>query len=194
MYSDPCSEVSTKKYIFENNTVETTTNYSQQPSANIFSKKFTKLILRTSVRPGDENTQNEIISARESFRNGHALHGDFDTVRTENRRSKTYFVGNSGTIPWVFTKAIYWIIALLGLSIVHRLFIYIYIGHVSYKVKKCVFTPESTQSHDPVEDTSSPPPPYTTVMAMPPTPPPDYDTVCPLGENTTNEYEMTPLK
>ena len=170
-----------------------TTNYTEEPSQNMFNRKFTKLTIHTSVHPADENTQNEIISGRESFRNGHVRHGDSYQIRTENQTSKTYFVGNSGTIPWIFKGAIYWLFALLGLSIVHRLFIYIYIGHMRYEVQKCVFTPESTQSQGPPQDTSIPPPPYTTVVAMPPTPPPDYNTVCPLGE-VSNMHEMTPLK
>ena len=211
--TDYCS--TSEVHTFQNSNVETTNNYREEPSENMFKKKFTKLSIKITVHPGDQHTQDEIISSRKRCLERHLRHGAYK-IQTQNHLEISYFVGNTETIPFMFSPAIYWIFGWAGMSLLYRLFIYIYVGHVRYKIRKRVFkldvpnTPERErqaavpQSQDTGLPSSvvpfpnlvlnteesrppSPPPPYVTV-STPPTQPQDYDAVCTQFDNG---YEMT---
>ena len=187
----------------------------------MFKRQFTKLDIEITVKPGDEHTQNEIIYHRERFRSSQVRGGcTYRKLKTDNRMEFSYFVGNTGTIPLILAPALYWLFALLGHSLFYRFFVYVYIGHVRYKVKKRVFelelvpptAPSQSMMTEEISNAAagsleppsytvkpsshsqqgppSPPPSYFRVVSTP-SPPPDYHTVCFQPGARVESYDMS---
>ena len=194
--------------MFGSKNVEISTNYWEAPSERMFKEKFTKLKIQVTINPGDRFTQDEMIRNREQFLELHSGHEAQQTVKTHNHTVLTYFVGDNKVVSRIFTRTIYWIFALLGLSLPYRWFVFFTVGHVDFRIKKRVFKPDVLQCTTPplllpliptapmdsslMEFQTPSPPPSPSPSSLPQsTPPPDYNTACSLLFQNKFEQETS---
>ena len=186
----------TSVYTFSSTNVERSTNYGE-PSLNLFSKRYTKLNVQVTVRPGDTETQEEMMENRRQLKQQHRGHDTRRSLQIVNRKAESFLVSDNDTTPWIFHPFFYWCFALLGLSVPYRWCLYYTVGHIRFQIQKTVFhetqlptTPNpplggetstgvlATQSQVATASTREHP----LQLTPPRTPPPAYETVCPKFE------------
>ena len=165
------------------------TNYGE-PSSDLFKKRYTKLNIEVVVRPGDIETQQEMIQNRRQVKEQHRGHDSRHNFQTVNRKTMRLFVSDNDTTPWIFHPVIYWCFALLGLSLPYRWYLYCSVGHIRFHIQKRVFREEQLPTL-PSPSLGEPstralagegevPPKEHPLQSTPPgPPPPTYDIVCP---------------
>ena len=191
---ETCKETSV--YIFSSTNVERSTNYGQ-PSSNLFAKRYTKLNEQVTVRPGDTQTQEEMMENRRQLKQQHRGHDTRRSLQTVNRKAESFFVSDNDTTPWIFHPIFYWCFALFGISLPYRWCLYCTVEHIRFQIEKTVFhethlptTPSPPLGGEPStgvlvpqsQVTTAPPREHPLQPTPPRTPPPAYEAVCPQFE------------
>ena len=171
------------------------TNY-REPSSDLFKKCFTKLNIQMVVRPGDIETQQEMIENKRRLKEQHKGHDSERNLQTVNRKTMSLFVSDKSTTPWMFHPVFYWGFTLLGLSLPYRWWLYCSVGHIRFHIEKRIFQEEhlptvpcpslgepSTEALAPENEV--PPKEHPLQPTPPRTPPPAYEIACSQFEKYT---------
>ena len=192
-YLETCRETSV--YTFSSTSVKINTN-CPEPSLELFKKHFTKLTIQVVVRPGDIETQQEMIENRRQVKEQHRGHDTRRKFQTVNRKTMSLFVSDNSTTPWMFHLVCYGCFALLGLSLPYRWYLYCSVGHIRFHIEKRVLREEqlptvpnpslgepSTGALPP--DSEAPQNQYPLQPTPPETLPPAYEITCPQFKKYT---------
>ena len=128
---DSCNEERVFTFQNSNNWIIDTPQGS--PSTEDFSTLATHLCIQVSVSLEDQQVQKDIAPSRDQFELEHVAHNDPVSITTQSHFIHNYIVQN------VWARTIYWVFAILGLSFLYRLFLYMGIRRNSYQIIKRVY-------------------------------------------------------
>ena len=164
------------------------TSPAEVPSHTLFTNRLTHLYIATSLHPVNTDMYKQITDLREEFKNTHSGHDklmDVGTLKCKGEEYESYLVSDDRDyLPFRFHSLTQWTFAILGLSLLYRLILFLSMGHLRYNIKKRIegfqelFGADSADDHVFTVAGLTEPPPYTPPEEFPlHQRPPDYDTV-----------------
>ena len=110
------------------------------PSEQMFTYNMTKLLIRESTHPGDDQeVQREMILDRERLRDSHKDHGLLKFT-TNTCFAETYYVSNQSVLPSRFRLKWFWIFTFLALSIPYKCNLFCNMGYMEYNINRRICT------------------------------------------------------
>ena len=117
------------------------------PSEYLFKRRWTKLTIDISTKPGDEVTHEKL---KQFVRNLQAQnYKDRSPKKSRKGKHKEFLlVTNEHKIPRRFHFLVHFVFTILGLSLPYSWFLYFSIGHVNYRIEKKLFTSNEDETSE----------------------------------------------
>ena len=120
------------------------------PGKYLFKRRWTKLTIDVSTKPGDEATHENLKKFVQNLQAQNSR--DRSTKKTrKGKLRECHFVTDEHRIPRRFHALAHCFFAIFGLSLPYSWFLYFSIGHVNYRIEKKVFSlneDETSQTSD----------------------------------------------
>ena len=109
------------------------------PAKYLFKRRWTKLTIDVSTKPGDEETHENLKQFVQTLQAQNSR--DRSTKKTrKGKRRECHFVTDEHRIPRRFHFLAHFFFTIFGLSLPYSWFLYFSIGHVNYRIDKKLFS------------------------------------------------------